>query len=944
MKQKTVHRLVYKIESNMLKQANWTLTLPVSKAMRECPDCIISLNDSQCLRFIDEINGSDDITDKVRNIQKKIWKIKKQPKTRENLKLIRSYYDTLYDLQFQKDYVCVIMDTKKDYDLVNRGFSINFGTVNGKEQIIRYRRFLGTNGGIKNSTIVYVNEQIYGELKSRMDNGRDLKKELVPAKLEAYQALICSGSTPIPFPSGIIVVKDCITRFKEDVILIDDSGDGEPKLTHEHDYEIEHNDSDGYGLMLPSYSRRVNQYLTGAEDQTIAGMNVRYAWTKGMLYTFDFIEFADKVANGYEIEDVWGNKHDIRDAEVILTESMLKLWDSYENWDEYYRNCEKNHYQFSTTKITPEELENVRDTNYQFLQSYEFTDDELRELCKPTIDEIKDVIGLDYRKSLAFLAGFGLNDKNVFSDDTETYIKALMVEPELIHDPFIRSKIYGMIKKRIEMGSRGAIRINANFAMISGDPYALAQSMFGMNVTGILSAGEVYHKYWIDKGSDQIACFRAPMTCHNNIRRMVLNRSKEAAYWYQYMDTVLVFNAFDSACEAMNGADKDGDTNMCTDNPIIVRNTKNSTTIICMQKKAQKVVPTEDDIIKANKLAFNDDIGTVTNRITSMIDVQAGFDKDTPEYKELEYRIMCGQLFQQNTIDRAKGIIAKPMPSNWYSWRDCKINEDDDEESILKKEFDKRIIADRKPYFMIYVYPQLRREQRKFVKTNNSSIVRRFISYGIHNVQELFDYDDKTREMSDCCEYYYRLMPVGLNKCVVNRISWIFENEFSSYLSKHDTYVREALGKSFDFSILKRNIPYNSYTLNKVSDVYSEYIERVQKWMQRMNSERIDKSEIWNEKFRLVDYFMGECSKICSNEDELCDILLDLCYKTNKSKQFVWNVVGDVIVNRLLKLKDNHIKYPALVTQRYGQYDFDYCGKLFRMMEKVLEGNDDNIR
>ena len=89
---------------------------------------------------------------------------------------------------------------------------------------------------------------------------------------------------------------------------------------------------------------------------------------------------------------------------------------------------------------------------------------------------------------------------------------------------------------------------------------------------------------------------------------------------------------------------------------------------------------------------------------------------------------------------------------------------------------------------------------------------------------------------------------------------------------------------------------------------------------------------------------MGECSKICSNEDELCDILLDLCYKTNKSKQFVWNVVGDVIVNRLLKLKDNHIKYPALVTQRDGQYDFDYCGKLFRMMEKVLEGNDDNIR
>lgn len=94
-----------------------------------------------------------------------------------------------------------------------------------------------------------------------------------------------------------------------------------------------------------------------------------------------------------------------------------------------------------------------------------------------------------------------------------------------------------------------------------------------------------------------------------------------------------------------------GDTNMDTDNPIIVRNTLNSPTIVCVQRKAEKVIPTEDDIIKANKLAFNDDIGIVTNHVTSMIEVQAGFEPGTPEYETLSYRIMCGQLFQQNTID-----------------------------------------------------------------------------------------------------------------------------------------------------------------------------------------------------------------------------------------------------------------------------------------------------
>lgn len=91
---------------------------------------------------------------------------------------------------------------------------------------------------------------------------------------------------------------------------------------------------------------------------------------------------------------------------------------------------------------------------------------------------------------------------------------------------------------------------------------------------------------------------------------------------------------------------------MCTDNPIIVRKTENKPTIICMQKKADKTIPTEEDIIQSNKLAFNDDIGVVTNHVTSMFEVQAGFSKDSDEYKELDYRIMCGQLYQQNTIKR----------------------------------------------------------------------------------------------------------------------------------------------------------------------------------------------------------------------------------------------------------------------------------------------------
>lgn len=928
MEQKSVHQFIYKIESKMLKKHQWELDMPLKKAIKTCPEIIVSLNNSQCLRFIDEINDVKDINDKVRSIQRKIRVIKKKPKSRENKVLINNYYDTLYNLQFQKDYICVIMNSDSDYDRANLGFSINYGIINGKECKIKYRRFLGTNGGIKNSTIVYVNEELYPELKKRLDNGRDMTKKLVPAKLEAYQALICSGSTPLPLPKGFIVVKDCITKFKEDVILINDAVDGEPELTYENDYEIEHNDSDGYGLMLPSYSRKVNEYLSGDGEHTISGMNTRYAWTKGMLYTFDFVEFAEKVAGTYEVVDVWGQTRDVRDAEVILTESMLKLWSSYESWDDYFDNCQKNHYDFSVAKTTPTELENVRDTNYQFLQSYEFTDDELQELCQPTIDEIQAVIGLDYRKSLVFLAGFGLNDKNVFDENLENYIKALMIDERIISDPFIRRKIYNMIRKRIEMGERGAIRINANFAMISGDPYSLAQNMFGIKVTGLLKAGEVYHKYWIDKGSDEIACFRAPMTCQNNIRRMKLSKSNEAAYWYRYIDTALIYNSWDSACEAENGADKDGDTNMCTDNPIIVKNTLNTPTIVCLQKKAEKVVPTEEDIIKANKLAFNDDIGIVTNHVTSMIEVQSGFDKGTPEYEALAYRIMCGQLYQQNTIDRAKGIIAKPMPSNWYSIRDNSIKDVDDEVTICQKNFNKKIVAAKKPYFMIYIYPQLKIKTKNYIKNNNCGVSRRFFDRDIFSIKDLENYSEKNSDMKEYLNYYYKYLPVGINKCVVNRICNTFEDAFDNIYSKTNKEF------TFDYTILKSNVGYSKGDYKKIESIYKEYLKRVENFQKKIRLEKVEKDYCWLERHRFLTWFKGECERVCSNQDELCDIVVDICYQKESSKQFAWDICAETMLKNLLLLNNNVIHYPKQVKENG---DFIYCGKEFEMCEKELE-------
>lgn len=909
------------MSSKRLKQAKWNLTLPLQTAMKNKND-IVALNDSQILRWICELNGVENLDYEVSKIKREIKFIKKQPKNKENKDKIKELYDKLYSLQYQKDYFCMIMNSDKDYDRANQGFKING---------YKYHRLLGTNGGIKKSTITYIGENVFDEIVKRMDNGRDKSKPIIPAKLEAYQALICSGSIPVTQPR-ILVVNDCNVTFKEDVIKISDECDGEPQLTYETDYEIDYCENDGYGLMSPYYSRIINIDLYGDEfeGQTISGINTRYAWTKGMLFTFDFVEFAKRVNNeNYMVMDAWGDWRDVRDYDVILTTSMVKLWDSYKDLEHFIECCNENHYQFSVAKTTPHELENVRNSNYQFLQTYDLTDEELYELCKPTIDEIQGVVGCDWQKAIVFAKGMYLNEDNVDYIDND-FIKALMIDRRLMDDPFVVKKLHSMIKKRISDAAKGSIKLNGNFAIVSGDLYSLAQSIFGLPVTGLLKSGEVYHKYWIDKGVDEIALFRAPMTCHNNIRRRNVVHNEEMDFWYQYDTTGIILNSWDTTCDATNGSDKDGDMFFTTNNKIIVEHTLNSTTIECMQRKAEKIIPTEKDMVQANKLAFGDEIGTTTNRITSMIERQALFDKDSEEYKVLDYRIKCGQHFQQNSIDKAKGIIAKPMPKYWYDKSSCnKLPSDTDEQKHFK-ELCLRIVAENKPYFMKYVYPDLMAKYNKYLKDTNSKCIREFKM----SMVDLMNKPNKTIPERDFIEYYKKLMPVGDNPCTINRIAWLFEETFKSYVSEFSK-TRE-----FDYSILKSGVEYSKNDYQKIAKLKAEYDDSVKYYQQLANKQRLDKDEVAVNRNMMLMKFKSKCEEICPNEKELCDIIVDLCYSSSKSKQFTWDICGEVIIENLLDKNDHMINYPVLVK---SNGDFEFGGEQFIMCHKKYEEEDDEL-
>lgn len=590
------------------------------------------------LRWIDALNGITDADEKARRIKSEIKHLRKEPNSRQNNKTIKKLYAELDALQFKPDYMCLIIDKEKDYYRACKGF-----TING----IKYKRLLGTNGGIKNSTIVFVSERLADELKRRVENGRDPNKELVTAKLEAYKALTCSASIPVSLPKGILIVDDAETEFLSDIIYLTDEFDGEPVMEYQSQQKINLDASDGYGIMLPALAQRWSDEL--GLDYLVSGVNTRFSFEKGMLFTFDFIDFAEKVAGNYLVKDAWGNEVDIRNVEAILTTSMVKLWDSYKDCDDYVNTSVENGYTFGIAKTCPKELENERNLNYQFIQSYNLDDKDIDDLIAPTLNDIRDVLGGDWRKTALFLKGSGLNDDNIERIDDD-FVKAFMIDNRMLDDPYVQSNIYQLIKNRINEAKVGVLKVHGNYSIISGDPYLLCQSIFGLEKIGLLKAGEIYNKYWADAGAERLACFRAPMTCHNNIRSVKPANNEDVNYWYQYMTTCTILNNWDTMNAALNGCDFDGDLVMLTDNKVLVEKLEQLPALICAQRRATKTIPLEPDFIRSNIESFGNDIGQTTNWITSMFDVRASYPPESEEYKVLSYRIQCGQLYQQNSI------------------------------------------------------------------------------------------------------------------------------------------------------------------------------------------------------------------------------------------------------------------------------------------------------
>ena len=917
-------RYVLKIDSLTLKNNNWNYNVSLEDARKR--EEVISLGDSQTLRFIRDIKKYEFTEDDIKNTKKEIKRLKKSSNTEGNRKKIKKLYDKLDEMLFIPEYIGVVFNTKSDFDYVcKNGF-----TINGK----KYKRLVGTTGGVKNSTVQFCSDDIYDELVKRMENGWNSDTPIVPAKFEAYKSLSCSASTPLTIKPRILIVKDPSVMISDRVIRVFDDGDPNGGYEVEYDvpYEAEKQFCDGCGMMTPEFATKIaidlDLYHHDESGNKVAnyipsGVNTRYAYEKGMLCTFDFKLFAEEVAETYMLEDAWGTVRDIRDYDVVLTDNMMKLCAAYDSLEHYLEECDKHGYDFSITKITGETLEPKRELNYQYLQSYDLSDEDIEELIKETVDNINGALGDDIRKAILYTRGIHATERDIVNSDPD-FMKAIMIDDNAINDSFVKQQIYKMIYKKIDMAKLGRLQVDGNYAIVCGDLYALCEGIFGMEIKGLLGFGEFYSGHWVKQGVMEVVAFRSPMTSHNNIRKFKYVVNDKISKWFKYLDQLQVINSWDTTCDALNGMDMDSDAVVTTNNPILLKMYRFEQTIVCEQSSAPKIKVTENLLRKSNKLGFGSDIGVITNRCTAMYDILAGLEEGAPEYKELQKRILISQNYQQNAIDSIKGISFKKTPKHWYDYKTNRVNIDmetgeilDDDETIKEKGFNLKIMANKKPYFFIYNYPNLMSEYKSLItKSNEVSIVEYGMKY-----EDLLIKENKTEDENRFIKYVENKIPIFNNDCTMNRICHKIENLFSNIRSK-------IKNSKFDYNLYKSKKGYTKEVKASIEKCIKNYKKMVKESI--CSSDVESRKEVLN---IMRNQLKIELLGICSNEEMLTNVILDITYGKNVNKELAWNLCGEQIIKNLLHKNGNVIKHIKL------DYDGDieWNGYKFKEVEAIVE-------
>lgn len=334
----------------------------------------------------------------------------------------------------------------------------------------------------------------------------------------------------------------------------------------------------------------------------------------------------------------------------------------------------------------------------------------------------------------------------------------------------------------------------------------------------------------------------------------------------------------------------------------------------------------ESDLYKVDMLAFNSKIGYITNLGTTFYEMQSQYEVGSPEYEEINRRLKLCCIEQNRTIDAAKGLKTKPFPKHWTQYQ--KINEDDTPEEKARKEFENRLVIDKRPEFMRFLYPKYNKEYKAFLNDFNRYSYAKFGK----SVEELTNKDKKKPEVQEMLEYYDKKNPLLETDGVMNRLCRHMQNELKGIKSNKGKCDNAVI---FD-KLYNKGIELDEGLLDRMRGIREEYYDF-------KKSRQLESSEFSTYEQFYKSLRNKALESISSDIKELANLAVYLCYKEfeSKPKDFCWEVFGAGIVENL-KVSHETVNVPHLSFDGEIEYLGDrYTFEEYVLPKKVVEEFDD---
>lgn len=934
---------ILKLNTDFIIKNNLNIKLSYEEANNK--NYIVALGDSQLFSFLREIKNEKENVKKIHELKNLIKIIERQPNSKQNSQQLHILQKELKYLTFIPDILSIKTNTtKKDYKYICKNkVKITF-TLYDKTYEITYVRLCAGAGQLRRNSSIFVNEEYYQSLETRMMCGLTKSRigKINLAKFSAYFALYTSATRKVTTPN-ICVIPDFEYTLKNQLVdWIYDTDNGEKNI-EERTIDFNINAFDGAGIISPKMAKIWTNDLS--LNYLPSSFIIRSAWIKGLVSVFDFHEFAEKIANKKYIIDVWGDKWDINNIDMILTASQFKMYKKYNSWNEYIYYHKIYHHIFSVARVNKKENNKYTELNYQYIQTNNFTNESICSIASYSKNIIQKVLDKDYMYTMLYLNPN--TEINNFDDMSinDMFGIALSYCPLIMNDKYFQDKIFRDMKNKIDKMKIGKILVSGCYEFTIPDLYALAEHAFGLPVKGLLPENSLWNYRWVNEGAEKVTSMRSPLVAPSENRLLNVYHNDKCNYWFKYIYSGNIYNIWDMTLIAESDADYDGDLTMTSNNNDLINAVGyNKKVITYEKKKSQEHKLNMNNFASMDTKSFNSKIGVITNIASNMISLSSIYDKDSEERKELEKRIKLLRFFQGSAIDSTKGDIFVPPPKYWskklkYIQSNKSLSEEElqkikDKNKIIS--FNNKICVNKKAYFFIYIYPKLKEEYDAHIK--NYKILCKQL-FGI-SLNQLFEKQNRTEEENKFIKKYYYYMPVVKNNCIMNQLAYYIEDMELNFKYRKNI-------NNFDYTLFLSPyfIPQKS-KITKVRTIISQCLLKQSKQLYSLFDDTIllDKDSIEETENYIFQNTLLEMKEqlynISSNYQDISNYIIYCFYNyfNNKSKSFMWSIAGKHII-QTLQSKAN--VFYAL-EESNNKNNIEYLGKYYNLIEK--EVNHDSIR